>query len=188
MQLVEIDSKAKTATFLNLANNQKVTKNYTLLFVNPEHELPQFLNPLKNNQTNDLDIDPHTLNHKKYSNVFALGHSARTGNHVTTPRGINQQTAVVSNNLDALLRANANKSEPKFSKYSGNTVVPLYVGNKKIMRMEIDPSKLDVLEEPSAMAYYKELYVEPQLYFRLITQGVYFSETGFRKPTFSVSS
>lgn len=81
------------------------------------------------------------------------------------------------------MESTAQNSTTKYVKYSGNTNIPLFVGNKKILNIELDNEKLDTFNSPSLSSYYKEVYVYPNIYFRLLTQGVWYGDTGFRKPS-----
>jgi NADH dehydrogenase, FAD-containing subunit len=189
LELIEVDGKARKATFLNKETNEKVIKEFDLLYVNPESELPHALKGLADSH-GYLDINLNTLAHNKYNNIFALGHCARTKDFITTPKAITQQSVTVAGNLELTIQAlsKGNKRPERYAKYSGYTVVPLFVGNQKILRIELDPTQLDTFLEPSSVDYYKELYVEPNIYFKLLTQGAWFGESGFKKPRFPLTS
>jgi len=185
-ELVEIDKDSRKATFIDLNTQKKVEKDFDLLFVNPEFELPPFVRNLSTNE-GYLNIDQSTFRHNQYANIFALGHCARGKNTVVTPKSIIEQSLTMTANIELSMKAATNHTIPdKYVRYSGETDIPLFTGNRKCLLAEIDPTRPDLMKEPSTMDFMKEVYVNPKIYFSLLTQGMWFGESKFKLPKFQV--
>ena len=185
-ELVEIDKDSRKATFIDLNTQKKVEKDFDLLFVNPEYQLPHILSNLA---TKDgyLDIDSTTLVHNQHKNIFALGHCARAKNSIVTAKSILEQSLTMTANIELTLAAATNNSVPdKYARYSELNEIPFFTGDNKCLLAELDPMRPDLMKEPSKMDFMKEVYINPKIYFSLLTQGVWFGDTKFKVPKFHV--
>lgn len=99
-KLVSIDAANKIATFLDLKNNTNIKKHYDMLHVGPHMSAPTFLrkSPLSD-PSGWVDVDKHTMQSTKYSNVFALGDCTNTPNSKTAA-AITSQAPVVVHNIE----------------------------------------------------------------------------------------
>ncbi len=185
LELIEIDKDRKRAIFADPNNREKIVeKEFDVLFVNPEFTLPEVLKPLAKDE-HYLNIDPSTLVHNQYGNVFALGHCARSKNTVLSHKAILEQSLILNANIELTLQAATHEAKPeRLMKYNGETQLPFFVGNNRCLLAEINPGKQELDKEPSRIDFIKEAYGNPKIYFGLQTQGVWFGDSGFRVPKF----
>lgn len=132
--LVEIDGPAKKATFEvkdSEGNTTLIDKYFDMIHVTPPQSSPDFIkeSPLSND-TGWLDVDPATLQHTKYNNVFGLGDVIGTTN-AKTAAAVRKQYPVV---VDNILNMMANKSLA--SKYTGYGSCPLTTSLSSVMLAE----------------------------------------------------
>jgi len=187
LKLVEVDAKSKTALFRNLDSDKKVEKKYEILLVNPEYELPEALQTLADSN-GDLNIHPQNLIHEQYSNILALGHCTRSNNFIPSRRSTLEQGVILAYNLRTILDSAANAKgnvAERLVRYSGVTEVPLFVDSRSILPVRIDPKLPDLVTKPSTVDYYKEVHILPETYFRLLSKGLWFENTGLRVPQLS---
>jgi len=182
LKLLSIDRKNRKAIFQERNTNKQVEKNFDLLFVNPEYQLPEPLQGLADASGN-LKLNPETLVHENYSNIMALGHCTRNNNFIPSRRAILEQGIILAYNLRMILEANTKGHKPeKLVKFSGYTELPLFVDPGRCLTLGLDPKMPDVTRRSSAIDYYKEVYAFPEIYFRLLSKGWWFNDTGFRTP------
>ncbi|MDD3894884.1 MAG: FAD/NAD(P)-binding oxidoreductase, partial [Syntrophomonadaceae bacterium] len=75
--LEEIRSDRKEAIFKSLVTGSTETIKYDLLHVTPVFHTPVFLKKSRLTQNNGLvDVNPYTLQHMRYHNIFVLGDAA----------------------------------------------------------------------------------------------------------------
>ncbi len=108
--LVAIDGPNKTATFEvtgSDGNKQQVTKQFDMIHVTPPQSAPDFIkqSPLAN-AAGWVDVNPKTLQHAKYSNIFGLGDATSTPN-AKTAAAVRKQVPVVVDNILALMNSTA---------------------------------------------------------------------------------
>lgn len=149
LNLVKIDWERKQAYFQNLDKPEEklIPYQYNLLHVTPPMSAPAFLAPLASPTSNGfVAVDPGTLQHVQYKNVFSLGDcsSAPTSK---TAAAIASQNYIVAQNLLAQMKADQEKQEAgKLPQtYDGYTSCPLVTGNNKCILAEFD-YKLQPLE------------------------------------------
>ncbi|GGG15792.1 pyridine nucleotide-disulfide oxidoreductase [Rhodococcoides trifolii] len=120
-----------------------------------------------------VDIDPHTLQHKIFANIWALGDGAAVE---TDPSGggLRKQASVMVSNLLAV------RSGGQTTNYEGYTVAPIAVGRHTLVLGEYDrsgavmsslPSFMDALK-PRRWAWAFDRFVLPVVYWRLILKGL----------------
>lgn len=182
LKLVEVDSKNKKAIFQD-NSNKRIEKNYDLLFVNPKQELPKPLQNLANSE-GYLQINPQTLIHEQYSNILALGQCTRSRTFIPSRKSTMEQGTILSYNLKLILEAASKGTRPeRLVKTTGATEIPLFVGSKECWLAQLDPRSPDLIGETSTVDYLKEAHVLPEIYFRLLSKGLWFENTGFRAPS-----
>jgi sulfide:quinone oxidoreductase len=127
--LIAVDGNDRTATFREKAG--EVTKNFDMLHVTPPQKAPAFLaqSPLAN-EAGYTDVDPATLQHIGYENVFGLGDGGSTPN-AKTMAAARKQAPVVAENLLAVLAG-----KPLTAIYDGYGSCPLTVERGKILLAE----------------------------------------------------
>ncbi|MEQ1682726.1 MAG: TIGR01244 family sulfur transferase [Burkholderiaceae bacterium] len=176
--LVSVDGPAKTATFSQAnADGTKtlVTREFDMLHVVPPQKAPDFIrvSPLAD-AAGWVDVDPGTLRHKVFANVFALGDAGNTTN-AKTAAAARKQAPVVAHNL--LAARGAVKGE---AKYDGYGSCPLTVERGKIVLAEFTyggkvapsfPKWLIDGTRPSALAWYLKERILPPLYWDAMLKG-----------------
>jgi sulfide:quinone oxidoreductase len=176
--LVSVDGLAKKATFSQSgADGTKtlVTRDFDMLHVVPPQKAPDFIrvSPLAD-AAGWVDVDPGTLRHKKYANVFALGDAANTAN-AKTAAATRKQAPVVAHNL--LTTRGAATGE---ARYDGYGSCPLTVERGKIVLAEFTyggklapsfPQWLIDGTRPSSLAWYLKERILPPLYWQAMLKG-----------------
>ncbi len=132
--LVAIDGPAKIATFEvsdSEGNKERVTKAFDMIHVTPPQSAPDFIktSPLAN-AAGWIDVNPRTLQHNKYSNVFGLGDAAGTTN-AKTAAAVRKQVPVVVDNILSLKNSKAVQEG-----YDGYGSCPLTTSLDKVMLAE----------------------------------------------------
>ncbi|KAL3288465.1 hypothetical protein HHI36_002910 [Cryptolaemus montrouzieri] len=182
--LVEVKPDVNEAVFENLDNpGEKTTIEYSMLHVTPPMSTPA---PLRNNKelsnpAGFADVDPDSLAHNKFPNVFAIGDCSSSPNSKTAAAAAAQSVVVYRNLLAAI---NGTESEHI---YDGYASCPLVTGYSKCILAEFD-YKLQPLEtfpisqdkEMLSMYLLKKLFM-PYLYWNLMLNGYWNGPAGLRK-------
>ncbi|PPK76913.1 sulfide:quinone oxidoreductase [Methylobacter tundripaludum] len=132
--LVAIDGPAKIATFETTdseGNKQRITKAFDMIHVTPPQSAPDFIkkSPLAN-AAGWVDVNPNTLQHAKYSNIFGLGDAGSTPN-AKTAAAVRKQVPVVVDNILSL-----KNSKDVQGGYDGYGSCPLTTSLSKVMLAE----------------------------------------------------
>ncbi len=132
--LVAVDGPNKTATFDvtdSAGNKQQVTKQFDMIHVTPPQSAPDFIkqSPLAN-AAGWVDVNPKTLQHAKFSNIFGLGDATSTPN-AKTAAAVRKQVPVVVDNILALI-----KSKQLVEGYDGYGSCPLTTSLNTVMLAE----------------------------------------------------
>lgn len=135
-ELIEVRSAAREAVFKNLDTHAEVVVRYDLLHVTPPMGPPAFIasSPLAD-KDGWVDVDPATLQHRRFSNVFALGDCSNLPTS-KTGAAIRKQAPVVVRNLVAAIRG-----KPLDATYEGYTSCPLVTGIGKLVLAEFNYKK-----------------------------------------------
>lgn len=130
-ELVKIDGLKKIATFKSVTDGKLKEVKYDLLHVVPPMSAPEFI---KKSSLADasgyLDVDKHTLQSKKYKNVFGLGDCTNTPNSKTAA-AIMSQGPVVIHNLKQVMNNQALDGY-----YDGYGSCPLLIGRNRVILAE----------------------------------------------------
>jgi len=134
--LVKIKPDEKIAIFEDLNSGKKDEIQYDMIHVTPYMGAPKFVaeSPLAD-ETGFLAVDIHTLQHKKFENVFGLGDNANLPTS-KTGAAIRKQAPVLVDNLIASIRNQTTKTI-----YNGYTSCPIVTGYNKLILAEFDYSK-----------------------------------------------
>ena len=176
--LVAVDGASRTATFskaLPDGGRETVERQFDLLHVVPPQKAPDFVrvSPLAD-AAGWIDVDPATLRHKAFENIWALGDAANTTN-AKTAAAARKQAPVVAHNLLAargLLHGTA--------RYDGYGSCPLTVERGKIVLAEflyggkVAPSFPKWLidgTKPSRLAWLLKERMLPPLYWQAMLKG-----------------
>ncbi|VVO52654.1 FAD/NAD(P)-binding oxidoreductase [Pseudomonas fluorescens] len=132
--LVKVDGPSKTAWFEVKdadGNVSRVAKTFDLLHVVPPQVAPDFIAQSALADAGGwCEVDPHSLQHPRYPEVFALGDICGTSN-AKTAAAVRKQVVVVAQNLLA-----ARKQQPLPLKYDGYGSCPLTVEKGKVILAE----------------------------------------------------
>lgn len=139
--LVEIKADSKEAIFEVSNENgelhEKVEK-FDMLHVVPPMSAPDFIKKSKladpNNPLGWVEVDPATLQHKRYPNVFSMG-DVSSAPTAKTGSAIRKQSPVVVNNLLAVMQEQSIAENPTYNGYSS---CPLVTGYGKMVLAEFD--------------------------------------------------
>ena len=176
-EVVSVDGPQRTVEVVDNAGGTKEKMPFDLLHVVPPQSAPDVV---KNSPLADpaspfgyVEVDQHTLQHKRYRNVFALGDVANIPTSKTGAAIRKQAPAVVANLLAVL-----GGREPA-SRYNGYTSCPLVTARDKMLLAEFDydlnptPSipLIDTTKERRDMWLLKR-YGLPALYWRGMLKGI----------------
>jgi sulfide:quinone oxidoreductase len=176
--LISVDGAAKKATFNQLkadGTKELVTQDFDMIHVVPPQKAPDFIrvSPLAD-AAGWIDLDPATLRHKTYPNIFGLGDAGNTTN-AKTAAAARKQAPVVAHNVLAL-RGQAKGQ----AHYDGYGSCPLTVERGKIVLAEFTyggklspsfPKWLIDGTKPSALAWYLKERILPPLYWDAMLKG-----------------
>jgi sulfide:quinone oxidoreductase len=174
--LVAIDGPAKIATFETTdseGNKQRVTKAFDMIHVTPPQSAPDFIkrSPLAN-AAGWVDVNPNTLQHTKYGNIFGLGDAGSTPN-AKTAAAVRKQVPVVVDNI-----LNLKNSKDVQGGYDGYGSCPLTTSLSKVMLAEfaydgkVTPS-FPLLDPrtPRSIWWWGKTTGFPWLYWHLMLKG-----------------
>ena len=143
-----------------------------MIHVTPPQSAPDFVknSPLAN-AAGWVDVDKHTLQHVKYSNIFSLGDASSLPTS-KTGAAIRKQAPVLVNNLLALI-----EGKPLPASYNGYTSCPVVTGYGKLVLCEFDYDNKPVETFPFDQSkerwsmYQLKRRVLPWLYWHKILPG-----------------
>jgi sulfide:quinone oxidoreductase len=172
--LVEVDAEKKQATFklMDAWGGVTVTKKFDMIHVTPPQSAPDFVqaSPLADTR-GWIDVNKYTLQHTKYSNIFALGDATNTPN-AKTGAAVRKQVPVLVKNLVALI-----EHKEMNAKYSGYGSCPLTVGYGKLVLAEFgyDNKVMETFPfdqaKPRWSMWLLKKYILPWLYWHKILKG-----------------
>jgi sulfide:quinone oxidoreductase len=176
--LVAVDGPGQRAVFTRThadGSKERVMREFDLLHVVPPQKAPDFIrvSPLAD-AAGWVDIDPISLRHKTYANVFALGDVGNSPN-AKTAAAARKQAPVVAHNL-LTLRGQARGE----ARYDGYGSCPLTVERGKIVLAEFlyggklapsFPTWLIDGTRPSRLAWYLKERLLPPLYWQAMLKG-----------------
>jgi sulfide:quinone oxidoreductase len=171
-ELIEVRGEQHEAVFKHLDTGDVVTRTFDMLHVTPPMGPPSFLAMSALADKNGwVDVDKATLQHKRFSNVFALGDCSNLPTS-KTGAAIRKQAPVLVGNL-----ISAMSSQTLSGKYGGYTSCPLVTGYGKLVMAEFDYDRnpeetfpIDQSKERWSMWLVKR-YLLPQLYWHGMLKG-----------------
>ena len=172
-ELIELRPAVHEAVFQNLDTGEKTTEHYDLIHVVPPMTAPDFI--AQSDLADDdgwVDVDPGTLQHQRFSNVFALGDNSSLPTS-KTGAAIRKQAPILVDHLLAVM----NKRAPLNGRYNGYTSCPLVTGYGKLVLAEFDYDKnpeesfpFDQSKERYSM-YALKAYGLPRMYWNGMLKG-----------------
>ena len=176
--LTAVDGPNRIASFSRLlpgGDRETIQRSFDLLHAVPPQCAPDFIkaSPLAD-AAGWVDLDPGTLRHQRFANVFGLGDAGNTSN-AKTAAAARKQAPVVAHNVVAALR-----DEPLSARYDGYGSCPLTVERGKIVLAEfayggqLKPSFPRFLidgRKPSRLAWLLKERILPPLYWQGMLKG-----------------
>jgi len=162
-----------------LTDNNLIEIPFEMLHLAPPQKAPDFVeNSDLVNEEGWLDVDHHSLQHNKYSNIFGVGDvcglpTAKTG------AAIRKQAPIVIDNIFKLMA----EKEADNASYNGYSSCPLITGYGKMVLAEFDydnnftpdPKLKQMLVFDSSKEHYRlwllKKYVLPYLYWNKMMKG-----------------
>jgi sulfide:quinone oxidoreductase len=136
VRLEEIDGPNKKAKFIGFGEQNKDKEyfvDFDMIHVTPPQSAPDFIkNSTLANAGGWVDVDKHTLQHPKFSNIFTLGDASGLPTSKTGAAIRKQAPVLVANLLSAM------KGEPLVASYNGYTSCPVVTGYGKLVLAEFD--------------------------------------------------
>ncbi|MEJ7139515.1 TIGR01244 family sulfur transferase [Amphibiibacter pelophylacis] len=176
--LTAVDGPRQTATFQRKGADgqpETVQRTFDMLHVVPPQKAPDFIrvSPLAD-ASGWVDIDPTSLTHRQFPNIFALGDAGSSPN-AKTAAAARKQAPVVAHNVLALRGQIAGSAQ-----YDGYGSCPLTVEQGRIVLAEFTyggkvapsfPQWLINGTRPSRLAWWLKERLMPQLYWQAMLKG-----------------
>jgi sulfide:quinone oxidoreductase len=175
-EVVAVDAEARTAQVHDSQADRIDSLSYDVLHAVPPQSAPDWLKatdlPAEGDSGGFVEVDPETLRHTRYPNVWSLGDAAGTRNS-KAGAALRKQSTVLAKNLKAVLRG----GEPK-TKYNGYSACPFTVSRSTVVFAEFDDQyrpmptipKVHVAKERrSTWILERDLF--PGIYWNLILKG-----------------
>ena len=172
-ELIELRPDQKQAVFRHLETGEEQTIDYDMIHVVPPMSALDAVaeSPLADD-SGFVDVDPGTLRHTRYENVFALGDSSNLPTS-KTGAAIRKQAPVLVDHL----MASIHHTTPVNGTYNGYTSCPLVTGYGKLVLAEFDYDKepdesfpFDQTKERYSM-YALKAYGLPRMYWNGMLKG-----------------
>ncbi|MDF9754276.1 sulfide:quinone oxidoreductase [Pseudomonas sp. TE6288] len=177
-RLTAVDGANKRATFVRTlpdGSTETRVEAFDMLHVVPPQVAPDFIrqSPLAD-AAGWVDVDPHTLRHRQFGNIHALGDVANTTNAKTAAAARKQAPVVANNVLVALGRL------ATLAQYDGYGSCPLTVERGKIVLAEFTyggklapsfPRWLLDGRRPTRLAWLLKAQILPPLYWKAMLKG-----------------
>lgn len=177
-QLTAVDGSAREATFIRTnadGSKDRIVKPFDMLHAVPPQKAPDFIrvSPLAD-AAGWVDVDPSSLRHMKYANIFALGDCTNTTN-AKTAAAARKQAPVVAHNVLA-----ARSESQRMASYDGYGSCPLTVERGKIVLAEFAyggklapsfPKWLIDGTRPSSLAWLLKERMLPPIYWDGMLKG-----------------
>ena len=173
--LKAVDGPAKTAIFsVSGADGEarEVVRSFDMMHVTPPQSAPDFIkaSPLAN-AAGWVEVDPATLRHARFANVFGLGDAAGTSN-AKTAAAVRLQAPVVVKNLLATIdgksletRYDGYGSCPLTTAYGKVVLAEFIYGGKVTPSFPLDP------RIPRTSAWLLKTKLLPFIYWNMMLRG-----------------
>lgn len=162
-----------------LGENGMTGIKYDMLHLVPPNTAPDFIkNSILADSSGWLDVDPYSLQHTKYDNIFGLGDVTNLPTS-KTGAAIRKQAPVVVENILDMVRM----SQLSDKKYDGYSSCPFVTGYGKMVLAEFDytkkftpdPKLKRMLIEDSSKEHWRlwmlKKYILPYLYWNKMLKG-----------------
>jgi sulfide:quinone oxidoreductase len=171
--LIEVRGDRKEAVFRRLDTGATVVLPYELIHVTPPQRAPDCVrNSLLADAAGWVDVDRHTLQHRRYPNIFSLGDASNLPT-IKTGAAVRKQAPVLVENLLAF-----RQRIPLTARYEGYTSCPIVTRYGRVMLTEFDYAKRPRETFPFNQAkerismYLLKKYALPFLYWHVFLRGL----------------
>ncbi len=146
--------------------------SYDLLHLTPEHRAAGWIADSGLAEARGfVDVDPHTLQHRRHQNVWATGDAAETASS-RSGGALRKQVPVLAHNI-AAARVGA-----QLQRYDGYSVAPITTSRTRLLLAEFDRSGalqptlgIHDLRTPRPWTYAFDRWLQPQIYWHGILRG-----------------
>ncbi|VDN04801.1 unnamed protein product [Thelazia callipaeda] len=185
--LKSVDITKREATFEVIGTDAKPTgqievQKFDLLHVTPPCLPPQVLrnSPDITNAANFLDVNPKSLQHVKYANIFGIGDCIGSPNKKTAA-ALFTQMRTLSKNIPRFL-----EKKPILETYDCYSSCPIIVSFRHVVLAEFTPKgPLETLPinqaKPRFISFLMKRYLLPWIYWTLGIKGHWLGPTVIRK-------
>ncbi|MCB5273491.1 Sulfide dehydrogenase [flavocytochrome c] flavoprotein chain [Arthrobacter sp. SO5] len=175
-ELVMVDAATQNALIRNNATGIAEELHYDVLNAVPPQSAPDWLKatelPAPGDSGGFVDVDPQTLRHVRFPNIWSLGDAAATTNS-KSGGALRKQTKVLAKNLVA-----ARDGKPLTEKYDGYSVCPFTVSGSTVVFAEFDAEYRPMPSVPkvptwkeSRASWVVDRDIFPRVYWNLILKG-----------------
>ncbi|KZT11374.1 sulfide-quinone oxidoreductase [Laetiporus sulphureus 93-53] len=186
--LIGVDPANHKATFKK-ADGSTVDAEYTLLHVSPPMGPLDFIKKSSiADEAGWVSVDPGTLRHTKFGNVWALGDCSSLPTSKTAA-AITAQAPILTENLFSVVTTGKTVDTP----YDGYTSCPLLTGYGQLMLAEfkygLEPKETFATyfgdqKKPRRVFYHLKKDLFPWAYWNYMIKGTWFGSHGFFRPKF----
>lgn len=175
--IVEVDAADRVATIVRSGDPEPERVPYDALLVEPPQSAPGWLArsglAAPDADGGFVEVDPETLRHVRYENVWSLGDAAATTNS-KSGGALRTQTLTLARNLRDVLRGRA-----PAARYNGYSVSPFTVSRSTVVFAEFDDHykmKPTVpfwkgLARERRLTWILDRHILPWVYWNMILQG-----------------
>ena len=175
-ELVSVEASAQNALIRNNATGFAEELHYDVLNAVPPQSAPDWLKatelPAAGDAGGFVEVDPQTLRHSRFPNIWSLGDAAATTNS-KSGGALRKQTKVLAKNLVA-----AREGKPLTEKYDGYSVCPFTVSRSSVVFAEFDDQYRPMPSVPkvptwkeSRASWVVDRDIFPKIYWNLILKG-----------------
>ncbi|WP_314323647.1 FAD/NAD(P)-binding oxidoreductase [Paenarthrobacter ilicis] len=175
-ELVSVDASNRTASIRHNPTGEVEELQYDVLNAVPPQSAPDWLKgtdlPAAGDDGGFVEVDPGTLRHPRYPEVWSLGDAAATTNS-KSGGALRKQVKVLAKNLVAAQRGAALPE-----RYNGYSVCPFTVSRDTVVFAEFDQDYNPMPSLPgvptwkeSKLSWVVDRVMFPQVYWRLILKG-----------------
>jgi sulfide:quinone oxidoreductase len=176
--LIEVDALKRKAFFetrLDDGSKARIEKDYDMLHICPPQTPPSLIKASSlSNETGWLEVNPETLQHMHYPDIFGIGDVIGTSN-AKTAAAVRKQAPVLAQNL-----INHRHKQPLAKAYQGYGSCPLTVEHGKIVLAEFGyqgvlqptfPEWFLKGKHPTRIAWHLKTQLLPSVYWHLMLKG-----------------
>nr|WP_081737859.1 FAD/NAD(P)-binding oxidoreductase [Arthrobacter sp. H41] len=176
-ELAGVDAGARTAVVRSKLTGETESISYDVLHAVPPQSAPDWLKattlPARGDAGGFVEVDPETLRHTRYGNVWSLGDAAGTKNS-KSGAALRMQTAVLARNL-----VSVRKGRKPGKKYNSYSACPFTVSRGTVVFSEFDDlyrPKPTIplwkgLAKERRLTWFADRVLLPRVYWYLILKG-----------------